>query len=120
MKGVGLLFVLYVVFAATGMLFIKMGGAGASLQLSLKLVSLQMNPLLLLGMLFYIISFVLYIFLLQKADLNYIIPLCAGVTNVVAVLFGILILKEKLQPLGAVGVALVIIGVTLMTLVKAK
>ena len=114
------LFILYIFFAAFGMLFIKIGGTDATVQLSLKLVSMQINPLLLLGMGFYIISFALYIFLLQKAELNYIIPLCAGATNIAAVLLGIFFLKERLQPLGAVGIAFVIIGVTLMTFVRSR
>ena len=115
-----LLFILYVVFATTGMLFIKMGGTATSVQLSLKLVSVQINPLLLLGLFFYIVSFGLFVFLLQKANMNYIIPLAAGVTNIVAVIFGVFILKEKLQPISTIGIALVVIGITLMTIVRSR
>jgi len=108
----------YIIFTTTGMLLIKLGGSDTSFKYSLTLISIQFNPLLLAGLILYVISFFLYIILIQKANLSYLIPLCAGAVNVVAVLMGVFILKERLVAPSIFGIFLVIAGVTLISVVK--
>ena len=115
-----IIFIVYIFFTTTGMLLIKIGGADASAQITSKLVSIQFKPVLILGLAFYVISFLIYIYLVQKANLSYIIPVSAGIVNIIAVLMGVFILKEEIRIQSIIGIALVLVGVTLMSISKAK
>ena len=58
----------------------------------------------------------LYIVILQKRDLSYIYPLSAGIVNVVSVMVGVIVLKEKISLTGYLGIAAIIIGVVLLNI----
>lgn len=110
-----ILFICYIVLSSLGLLFIKLGGSGTNFLVQTNIVSLNISYKLILGLIFYICSFLLYVWVVQKKNLSIIVPLSAGIGNVVSVLLGILVLKEKLSSFGLIGVTLVIIGVVFLT-----
>ena len=90
-----ILFICYILFTTTGMLLIKIGGAETSAQITLKLISVQLSPILILGLVCYLTSFALFIILVQKVNLSLIVPISTGITNLTAVLLGTFVLKRK-------------------------
>jgi len=111
-----LLFCCYLLLTSLGLLLIKLGGSGTNLSLEPQTFSLVMSYRLVIGLLCYICSFLLFTFILQKRNLSMIYPLSAGIVNVVSVVLGVVVLKEKITLSGALGIALVIAGVILMSL----
>lgn len=111
-----LLFCCYLLLSSLGLLFLKLGGSGTNLSLDSHTFSLVMSYRLLIGLFFYVCSFLLFTFILQKRDLSWIYPLGAGIMNIVVVVMGVAVLKEKITITGAVGVAFVIVGIVLMSL----
>lgn len=111
-----LLFCCYLLLSGLGLLFLKLGGNGTNLSFDPHAFSLVMSYRLVIGLFFYICSFLLFTFILQKRDLIWIYPLGAGILNIVVVLLGVVVLKEKITITGAIGIALVIAGIVLMSL----
>ena len=115
MAGKLLLLSVYLIMSASGMLFIKMGSSGTSILLQSGALSITLNLQLLLGLCLYIVSFLLYTVVLSQFDLSYIQPVAAGIGMVLAVVFGIFFLQEKMTVHGALGIVLIIAGVVLMS-----
>ena len=110
-----LLFGCYLCLSCFGLLFIKLGGSGTSLSLDSGMFSMMISYRLMIGLFCYICSFLLFTFIIQKRDLSWVYPLGAGIMNVATVLLGVVVLKEKITVTGAIGIALVIAGVILMS-----
>lgn len=108
------LFVLYLILTCAGLLLIKQGGQATHMEIVNSLFSMQMDVKLILGLFSYVLSFLLYTVILQKKDLSYIYPLSAGIVNVVSVIMGVFILKEKMEITGIIGTIMIIIGVILL------
>lgn len=108
------LFVLYLFLTSMGLLFIKLGGKSTTITIAHSIFSIQIDLKLFFGLLCYVFSFLLYTVILQKRDLSYIYPISAGILNVITVLIGVVILKEKITASGIIGVAAIILGVVLL------
>lgn len=110
------LFCSYVLLSTLGLLLMKLGGSSTSLSFEVHTFSMVMSYRLIIGLLCYICSFLLFILILQRKDLSLIYPLSAGIVNVVSVVLGVVVLKEKISPFGLIGIVLVIAGVVLLSL----
>ena len=112
------LFVLYIVCSALGLLLIKAGGQDLSLGVQQGVFHLNINLKMLLGMVFYVCSFLLFTFIVPKFDLTYIYPVAAGILYVVITVVGILFLKEKLTMWQVAGLVLILLGVVAINIKK--
>jgi len=111
-----LLFSCYLFLSSLGLLLIKLGGSGTNFSFAPQTFSLVMSYRLVIGLCCYICSFLLFTFIIQKRNLSLIYPLSAGIMNIVSVVLDVVVLKEKITTTGALGIALVIAGVVLMSL----
>lgn len=109
-----ILFILYLVLTSCGLLYIKLGGQSTSASITNSIFSIQLDFRLIIGLVCYVLSFLLYTIILQKRDLSYIYPISAGIINIISVLMGVIILKEKISTSGIVGIAAIVIGVVLL------
>lgn len=109
-----ILFILYLVLTSCGLLYIKLGGQSTSASITNSIFSIQLDFRLIIGLICYVLSFLLYTIILQKRDLSYIYPISAGIINIISVLMGVIILKEKISTSGIVGIAAIVIGVVLL------
>lgn len=109
-----ILFIIYLALTSLGLLFIKLGGQQTHISVANSLLSMQMDIKFVVGLVFYVLSFFLYTIILQKRDLSYIYPVSAGIVNVLSVLMGVIILKEKLTTPGVIGIIAIVIGVVLL------
>ena len=70
-----------------------------------------------IGFISYIVSFLIYTFyIIRKFDLSYIYPIIAGITQVLVIVAGVLIFKERLSIPGIIGIILVIIGIVCLNI----
>ena len=104
------------ILTSVGLLMIKMGGSETSISLMSQGISMQMDFKLIIGLISYVVSFLLFTIILQKQNLSFIYPLSAGVVNVISVVLGIIVLKETVSVTGMIGVGLVILGIIFMNL----
>ena len=109
------LIISYIIFAVGGSTFIKYGGLSkVSALFIVPLVNVSISLTTLLGILFYGLSFMLYIFLLNRFDLSFISPLTVGVVYVLLMATAVIVFNETFTVAKAIGCALILVGVLLV------
>ena len=112
-----ILTVIYICLTTAGIFLMKQGGN--SLTVTVKNgFAFNIGYITLLGFICYLFSFLLWQKLLTTYDLTYIVPITTGICQVVIMLIGFLIFKEKINWVGIAGAALVIAGVVLIAFSK--
>lgn len=108
---------IYLFFTTSGIFLLKSGGD--SLQLSfVKGIEFKINYITLMGFLCYAVSFILWQKLLVTYDLSYIVPLTAGLTQIIILIIGSVAFHENVNWISILGVLFIITGVTMLTYVK--
>lgn len=109
------LIVFYIIFAVGGSTFIKYGGLSkVSSLFTIPLINVSISMTTLFGVLFYGLSFILYIFLLNKFDLSFISPLTVGVVYVLLMVTAVIVFNETFTVAKTIGCALILVGVLLV------
>lgn len=112
-----LIIALYVLTTSGALVLIKLGSkAGAPIMLAGSKISFNLNPVIFCGGALYAISFVLYMYLISKNSLGYIIPLTTGFVYIAIFLASFLIFKEAFTVLKVCAIALIVGGVILLNL----
>ena len=96
-------------FAAFGQLSLKIG----AMKIKKSISSLLKNPVLLLGIFFYGLSSIVSLFAVKDANLTVLYPL-ASLNYVWVSFLSIKFLKEKMNKYKWAGIALIIIGVSII------
>lgn len=111
-----LLVAVYIIFTVSGLICYKYG-ANQAFELSIKKSNLSFNIhiIAIIGLLFYFISFLLYIVVLPKYNLTDILPIISAITSVAIYVLSIAVLKEEFTIQKAIGAAIIAIGVFIMT-----
>lgn len=110
-----LLLFAYAIFAALGMVLMKIGGKGFNINRNDKKIVIGFHYTLFLGILLYVISFGLWSILLQLFPVVYISPIAYGVNIIFTAIFAFTYLKEKVNLTEIIGVITIIIGVVLVS-----
>lgn len=112
-----LLIAAYVLSTVSGLVLLKLGTTGSSLFLVIGgKISVTVGILTVLGILFYGISFLLYILLISKFNLSYIIPLTTAFVYILVFIASYYIFKEGFTPLKIIAIAMIIGGVVLLNI----
>lgn len=113
-----LLFILYVVLSTSGLILVKLGGQATSFQITNAIFSFSMSFTMILGFLCYMISFVLWMVIVSKSEVSYIVPLGVACTNIAVLLGSKLILQEHVSLGTVIGTAIIIVGIVIIQLAK--
>lgn len=104
--------IIYLILTVGGLVLVKSGAETTSLAIQNGTFNFSMQLKVMLGFIAYVGSFLIYTFyIIKKFDLSYIYPIITGITQVLVVIAGILLFKEKLNIYGIVGIILIILGV---------
>lgn len=111
---------IYVLFSVSGVILFKLGSTDIlALDISRTNFSLKISWLSVVGLVCYIISFLIYMGLVSKNNLSYLIPVVTGAVYLLTMLSSVLIFKENIQFFQLVGSLLILTGLVLMN-VKLK
>jgi len=110
------LLIFYIVLSAAGLVLIKMGRTDTTIAIKDNLFTASVNLKLLLGLMAYICSFLLFVFLTGKFDLSYLFPVASSTIIVLTAVIGAVVLGEKLTAYSIAGIALISIGVIVINL----
>lgn len=111
-----ILFALYVLFSSSGLVLIKMGTTNAAFSTANGILNLVVDIKLIIGMICYMVSFLLYIMVLSKFNLSTIFPVASGIVLIGTVLAGVFFFKEQLAIHHIIGVAMILIGIFLLNI----
>lgn len=111
-----IIFILYIICSALGMVLIKLGGQNTQIRLSHLGLQFQFSWLFFLGAFLYILSFLLWMYILQRFSLTYISPLAYGIMFVVMAILSYFILNETMSGLQILGLILILGGVLISSI----
>lgn len=114
-----ILIALYLVFSLAGVFLFKIGCQKEfMISLSTGIFSLHISLLSILGLISYVCSFLMYMFLISKFDMTYIVPVTTGLTYILTFILAVLIFKESITVNKVLGSVLILVGVLIINLKK--
>ena len=109
--------IIYLILSVGGLVLVKSGSSNINIALQNGTFSFAIGIKVLLGMIAYIGSFLIYTFYIIKTfDLSYIFPIITGITQILVILAGVFIFKEHISVYGIAGIIMIIVGVTLLNI----
>lgn len=111
-----LLFVVYIILTSSGLILFKLGSENLAFGIKNSSLFFNLSVTSLIGLLCYLASFLLWMYILSKNDISYILPLGVAVSNVVILIASHYVLGEQISTNAIIGIALIIIGVVVMKL----
>ena len=102
--------VIYLSIALTGTTLIKQGGSQTGSVL-FSIFGMSITPRLILGIMFYGCSFMMYMFMISKSKISLVVPVANALSSAAVVVIGVLIFKEKLGLGQAIGILLILSGI---------
>lgn len=107
----------YVILTSGGLIAIKLGSESSQYLWHLTgKVSIPINPYMILGVFLYALSFLIYIFLISKFELSYIIPLVTALVYIIIFLAAFLLFKESFTSYKLTAIILIVIGLILLNI----
>lgn len=108
---------IYLLLSSGGLVLIKLGADSVSMAINKGAFNLSMSWISILGLLCYIVSFLLFSFVLvRKFDLTYIMPIVTGISQILVIVAGLTIFKEHINTFGIIGIFLVIAGIVMLNI----
>lgn len=112
-----LIIALYVLATSSALILLKLGSTtGAPLSIASGKLLLNINFAVTSGIVLYGISFILYIYLISKYDLGYIIPLGTALVYTIIFVASFLIFKETFTLMKVTAIVLIIGGLILLNI----
>lgn len=110
---------LYVLTSSLGLVVLKLGTkSGFIVAFENNRAVFNFNLHTIAGLFFYGVSFFLYIYLLSKNDLGYIVPLAAGFVYILIFTASVFVFNEVFTIPKTIGIVLIIAGVIFLNLGK--
>lgn len=108
---------IYAVLSVSGLVFFKLGSVNElMIDFSSPFLSIKIHLFSILGLLLYVLSFLLYMGLIAKNDLSYIVPITTGIVYLCTLISSVVIFKETVYGFRITGSLLIIAGVILMNI----
>lgn len=116
-----LLVIIYLMLTVSGLILYKLGANQEFLfTVTNGIFNIKMSIISLIGLLCYIGSFLIYLFILPKFNLSYIMPIMSAISYIGIFVLSILILKEKVTTYGVIGSIIILIGILIMNFDKIR
>lgn len=110
---------IYVCFSVGGLILLKMGAVNNfEMSVSKGVFELKINSYLLIGMFFYIMSFITSLIVMRNMELSIFYPISAGLGYVCVCVASYYILKEAISFRQIVGMVLILVGIVIMNIKK--
>lgn len=112
-----ILIALYVLTTSSALVVLKLGsGAGAPISFVNGKVHLNLNLYVASGIILYGVSFLLYMYLISRYELGYIIPIAAAFVYLLIFGASFFIFKEAFTVIKVAGIVLIVAGLILLNL----
>ena len=110
-----ILFILYVLLSSSGLILFKLGVNNINIHFNLLGLSIGFSLQMILGIICYGLSFLLWLYLISKLNLTFAMPLSVALVNTSVIVGSYFFLNEKITPIQGIGIFIIILGVTLIT-----
>jgi len=107
--------IVYAIFSSMGLLFLKIGaGQDFDIFFSKYSFSLRINYMVILGLVFYMASFLLSLSIMKQENLSIFYSLANGMAYICIGLLSCFVLKESISMLQMMGMGLILAGIIMM------
>ena len=114
-----ILIVFYIILTIAGVVLFKLGTQKDFLvSIATGVFTLKISLMSIIGLVCYLCSFLMYMFLISRFDLTYIVPVTTGIVQVATFVLAIMIFKEIVTVSKVVATGLILIGVILLNIKK--
>jgi len=114
--GTTILVAIYLFCTVGGLTLVKLGADHNQFSAASSFFSLSLSYTTILGLVLYIVSFIMWIIIVQKFDLSYIQPLTAGLSYILIIAASLFILKESISTNQWIGLGCILVGIVLMNI----
>ena len=111
-----LLFLLYICLSAGGLILFKLGSKGAMFHLQSDRFTVSISWVMVLGIVCYALSFLLWLGIVSALELSYAMPLSVGLVNILVLIGSSLVLNETISIMQWIGVCIIIVGLFIMNI----
>ena len=111
---------IYLCMTVAGLVLMKYGENPGSIKVEDGSVSFGVSFISGIGLICYVISFVLFTRIVIMFDLSYIYPITTGIVQILSLIASKIVFKENISVQALVGASLVIIGIVVMNLPSLK
>lgn len=111
-----LLLAIYALFGSFGMVLMKVGGSKSAFMLDAGIINIRMSWQIIVGLLMYICSFLLWLFIIQRFRLTYISTVAYGLVYVMIAILSFFILHEPIPLKDVIGFAVILTGVVISSI----
>lgn len=109
--------IIYALLSATGLVLLKLGtGNKLDLQVCKEGITISVNYMLIVGMVFYILSFIVSLIIMRTTDLSYFYPLSIGMAYIIVCIMSYWVLGENISKQKLIGMLVILVGVIIMNL----
>ncbi|WP_370831115.1 hypothetical protein [Clostridium sp.] len=109
----------YIILTISGVVLFKLGTQKDFLvSISTGVFTLKISLISIIGLVCYLCSFSMYMFLISKFDLTYIVPVTTGIVQVATFILATMIFKESVTVSKVVATGLILMGVILLNIKK--
>jgi len=114
-----IVFVMYALLSVAGLLLIKVGTADTGLVLQDGLFNLQTSPKFIIGLIIYICSFILSIYVIKNMKLSLFYPMATGTILLLTCILSVYFLKESIGSMQIIGIILILCGIVFINIKPA-
>lgn len=110
-----IILILYVLATSGALVVLKLGSKdGAFAQIINGKIDINITPLTVTGIVLYGTSFLMYMYLISKFDLGYIIPITTALVYILIFFASFVIFKEAFTAVKITGIMLIVLGLALL------
>lgn len=114
-----IILLIYALVTSSGLILLKLGSkTGAPISIVDHRLQLNLGIIVICGIFFYGLSFLIYTYLISKNDLGYIIPVSTALVYIFIFAASFIIFKEAFTALKILGICLILGGLILLNLHK--
>lgn len=104
-------YIIYLVCTTMGLVLMKLGKGKFFVSLKSGSLNFEIGTKVLLALFLYLTSFLLWIKIVGKNDISYIIPLTSAITNIIIFIIGVYFFKEDISFYKIIGIVFASVGI---------
>jgi small multidrug resistance pump len=110
------LFIIYILLSAGGLILFKLGSKDLVVNIINGQINLIFNWYLVCGLISYVVSFILWLYIITQTKLSLSLPISVGLVNICVLIGASLFVGENVSMLQWLGVIIIIIGLIILNL----
>ena len=107
----------YAILTVAALVIVRMSG-GVDISISNSIFNIKLSSKMIVGLVIYVISFVLYLFIIPRLTFTNTFPILNGAVYMLIVMSGVFIFHEKITLQHVVGIALILAGIIVLGMIR--